>query len=244
MDDENPTNPCYSEPTGPCGYYGDCSVLTNNSYECLCDEHWIGENCTEYVHCDPNPCLSGGHCVNAGNHFVCECQSGFSGKLCEKSPCEPSPCGIGVCSIGPDHQYICDCTKTNAFGNQCEYQNCQTISCGEHGAIISIGGSVCTCECQLGFSGPNCNLTEETNYGQQCKNNSDCWSEAQYCNSESNQCDCNLELGFILDEFQPSLTYGQCIGPVPVCETSDDCEFGQTCSFGFCACLDGQLIDD
>ena len=91
-------------------------------------------------------------------------------------------------------------------------------------------------------SGPTCEIKEETDYGTECENNSDCSSEGQYCDPTSKQCKCNQGLGYILDEFQPSLTYGECVGPVPQCETSQDCEFGQSCLFGFCACLEGQKL--
>ena len=89
-------------------------------------------------------------------------------------------------------------------------------------------------------SGPTCEIKEESDFGTECENNSDCSSEGQYCDPTSKQCKCNQGLGYILDEFQPSLTYGECVGPVPECDTSQDCEFGQSCLFGFCACLEGQ----
>ena len=39
---------------------------------------------THFNHCETDPCLNGGSCINAGLHlFECECPQGFYGALCE-----------------------------------------------------------------------------------------------------------------------------------------------------------------
>ena len=67
-------NPCAQLYSNPCGYYGECSPTGDNNYECLCDDHWGGDFCDEFSHCNPNPCKNDGKCVEKGNHFQCDCQ--------------------------------------------------------------------------------------------------------------------------------------------------------------------------
>ena len=57
-------------------------------FSCDCNEHWGGENCTEFDHCNPNPCLNSGICIEQGNHFECLCENDYSGILCDISPCD------------------------------------------------------------------------------------------------------------------------------------------------------------
>ena len=87
--------------------------------------------------------------------------------------------------------------------------------------------------------GSRCENSNPSEFGQECQENSDCNSVGQICDTVTKQCRCDGSTGFVLDEFQPSLTYGECIGPVPTCTTSKDCEFGQSCESGFCKCLEG-----
>ena len=42
--------------------------------------------------------------------------------------------------------------------------------------------------------------------------------------------------GFIQDPFQPSYTYGECVGPITFCSISADCPNFQSCDNGFCQC--------
>ena len=51
-----------------------CSPTGDNNYECLCDDHWGGDFCDEFSHCNPNPCENDAKCVEKGNHFQCDCQ--------------------------------------------------------------------------------------------------------------------------------------------------------------------------
>lgn len=38
---------------------------------------------TEKSHCSGNPCQNGGKCNDTGDNFQCDCQNGFTGKICQ-----------------------------------------------------------------------------------------------------------------------------------------------------------------
>ena len=64
--------------------HGDC----NRPLECLCEEGWRGENCTEPViksRCSQqNPCQNDGKCVDdAAGNYHCVCEQGFTGRHCK-----------------------------------------------------------------------------------------------------------------------------------------------------------------
>jgi hypothetical protein len=47
---------------------------------CTCDEGYTGQNCeSEYIPCDPSPCLNGGQCRQRDKHtYTCDCPTGKS----------------------------------------------------------------------------------------------------------------------------------------------------------------------
>ena len=89
------------------------------------------------------------------------------------------------------------------------------MNCGDNGQSTPVSSSICECECNNGFSGSLCEI-EEVNesslIGAQCDTNADCTSIGQIC--ENNACECDATGGFIEDEFRPSETFGECVGPV------------------------------
>jgi hypothetical protein len=92
-------DPCEKNPIGPCGFYGICFATgTDNAdqFTCECVDHWFGDLCDQYVHCEPNPCENNGLCSDKGNHFECECTEDWSGKICDQSACDKNPCGLGT----------------------------------------------------------------------------------------------------------------------------------------------------
>ena len=44
-----------------------------------------------FDYCSDNPCDNGGVCKNTERHFVCECQPGYEGDLCQTGMCHIFP---------------------------------------------------------------------------------------------------------------------------------------------------------
>ena len=153
---------------------------------------------------------------------------------------EVFPCGDGTCSVtatGAD----CICSA-GSFGDSCENFVCSSKSCGLNGqefvAYTFSGIDYCQCDCNAGFSGSLCENVEETLWGKECLVDSECTAEGQICDSEVKQCRCDESSGYILNEFQAEITYGQCVGPVTACSENSDCSNFQNCVNGRCSCDD------
>ncbi|KAH7950937.1 hypothetical protein HPB52_003145 [Rhipicephalus sanguineus] len=62
--------------------------------------------------CAAQPCRHG-FCQVRGNDFLCVCETGYSGRLCDSTSdgCSSSPClNNGTCSGGPAGGFVCSCT--------------------------------------------------------------------------------------------------------------------------------------
>jgi hypothetical protein len=116
----------------------------------------------------PDMCPSGG----CNNGFCdcgtgqCKCHPGFHGPSCEVDMCGAAQCGeFGTCAtkylggelpVEPEHQ--CDCTPPYA-GLTCEANPCPANACNGHGICIGVTEDSFRCECELGFSGPQCEVS-------------------------------------------------------------------------------------
>lgn len=76
--------------------------------------------------CDPNPCMNGGRCSEAGDSYSCSCSDGFIGEECETvDACAGSPCGSnGTCTMSGS-SFTCDCNDGH-IGELCDMPEEQT----------------------------------------------------------------------------------------------------------------------
>ena len=188
--------------------------------------------------------MNGGICSSKGQYFQCDCIEGYHGKFCEKSACAGiNPCGDGICNLNTDidQGYRCDCELTSSYGQNCEISICENLNCGPNGSPVEKGNEFeCTCLCDEGFEGHNCQMKTPTLYGKKCDENEDCTSEGQICNAQE-QCACNREIGYFLDGWQSSEFYGSCIGTLAFCEVNFDCPPAQSCQSHRCSCENPEL---
>ncbi|XP_033097528.1 fibropellin-1-like isoform X2 [Anneissia japonica] len=128
--------------------------------------------------CDsnPNPCQNNGVCVNTGNYYTCQCQSGFMGQTCDQgntpTPCDSAPCqNGGVCMNVGTTSFVCSCPSTYT-GTQCQTPISTSASCSpnpcSNGGVCSLSGNSYKCDCSLGTIGNNC----ETLVSSGCISNS------------------------------------------------------------------------
>ncbi len=116
---------------------------------------------TQFLTCEPHPCQNGGLCKpvpglldGSGDRFVCDCNNGYTGRLCEIPPaCQTNAdCDSGRCSDG-----VCDCW-TGWTGDNCETPVPEPCASGPNGNLCQRGGtpqgtqvgddaSGCSCEC-------------------------------------------------------------------------------------------------
>ena len=80
-------DPCYAQ---PCYNGGMCISMISNiqsHYVCECSSLYTGDRCQTMVDvCHDNPCGNGGSCsVTDPGSLVCDCVTGWEGRLCEGS---------------------------------------------------------------------------------------------------------------------------------------------------------------
>ena len=122
--------------------------------------------CKEFLNCNSNPCLNGGHCIRSTNNtksssFKCLCPYYSIGNVCEKiiSSCYSSPCqNNGRCKSKPYESPTCIC-KPEFMGNFCEKPivGCDVNLCMNGGRCINqINQTQFECLCTKEFKGNKC----------------------------------------------------------------------------------------
>ncbi|XP_060593449.1 neurogenic locus notch homolog protein 3-like [Ruditapes philippinarum] len=106
-------------------------------------------------HCQPNPCIHGS-CIDLRNDFVCTCDQGFEGRICNisNSMCKSSPCVHGTCFDNKDG-FVCSCSA----GFRGKYCNtsidfCSSNPCIRGHCVNEVTNY--TCNCPPGFTGNLC----------------------------------------------------------------------------------------
>lgn len=98
------------------------------SFRCECPRGFLSTNgCSQLArHCDTNPCMFGGTCIELLGDYRCKCPSYTSGKncsiVCPSSSCElcsPNPCHNGGSCSDTDGTVSCSCPPGHT-GSRCE----------------------------------------------------------------------------------------------------------------------------
>ncbi|ELU03755.1 hypothetical protein CAPTEDRAFT_101809 [Capitella teleta] len=140
----------------------------NENGDKVCLEGWMGSNCEKAI-CRTGCHNEHGSCERPGE---CRCGYGWQGPLCDQ--CIPYPgCKHGFCKDSP---WQCEC-HLNWGGILCD----QDLNyCGRHSPCKN--GGLCRnkapneyiCECQLGFSGTNCDIVDDGCASDPCQNGATC----------------------------------------------------------------------
>ncbi|UJR20718.1 hypothetical protein I4U23_023840 [Adineta vaga] len=124
--------------------------------------------------CDFIRCVNG-TCVEdkaSSECFKCQCEAGFTGKLCETAFVLPSECNPGCqnggqCEQTSENTFVCVCPP-EFTGSQCQTSLAATHPCVTMPTAVCQNGGTCTkngdeylCNCVVGWGGKNCQ-TQET----------------------------------------------------------------------------------
>lgn len=92
----------------PCLNDGECNLLDNSEYKCVCKPGWSGQHCENDLNECINsisPCHGNGQCKNTNGSYICDCPSHLTGRRCEykKDICEPKPCSSNEVCVPKEH---------------------------------------------------------------------------------------------------------------------------------------------
>jgi protein crumbs len=126
--------------------------------------------------CASSPCRNGSTCVDGIAGFVCFCEPGFHGKLCETetNECdELTPCANNATCVDLVADYRCICENVALEPGRTQYggRNCSVGLVGCHDNACS-NGATCiprlvdertnnqsyVCECSSGYTGLLCDI--------------------------------------------------------------------------------------
>ncbi|WAR02177.1 FBP1-like protein [Mya arenaria] len=146
------------------------STVTTDTAVCQPDGQWSETNFScnpENIDpCMSTPCGSHGTCVATVDSYWCDCETGWTGPLCEQEsipvidPCMSTPCGSHGTCVATVDSYWCDC-ETGWTGPLCEQESipvidpCMSTPCGSHGTCVATVDSY-WCDCETGWTGPLC----------------------------------------------------------------------------------------
>ena len=164
-----PIDKCLLSDNTTCHEKARCVSLNSTHFHCQCELGYVGDgyDCVNKNDCDiisnitvesrnvTNPCKNNANCVDGLNRFSCQCQQGYSGKLCEIQDNQENPClnvecrNFGICE--PDVHglggYTCKC-ETGWSGDMCQenVNDCISPQCfGEGVCVDKINNYVCNC---------------------------------------------------------------------------------------------------
>ncbi|XP_078498130.1 tenascin-R [Lissotriton helveticus] len=168
-----PSNCCQDNAaTGRLDFALHCSGHGNFSLDscgCLCDEGWVGKNCSE-PHC-PLACSGRGVCIDG----ECVCDADYGGEDCAEPRCPTDCSSHGLCMDG---ECVCEeaytgpdcaelrCPNDCSGKGRCANGTCLCLEgyvgedCGRRRCLNACSGrGLCSqgeCSCDEGYVGPDC----------------------------------------------------------------------------------------
>ncbi|KAK3585362.1 hypothetical protein CHS0354_004635 [Potamilus streckersoni] len=99
--------------SSPCREGGICVDQVAQTLQSKSCSGYMGPFCItiNIDECSSSPCQNGGSCVDKVNGFLCTCQLGFNGPVCETNidECSSSPCQNGGSCVDQVNGYSCTC---------------------------------------------------------------------------------------------------------------------------------------
>lgn len=158
--------------------FGDCKECPKNKYgvicsgngkcigrgtvygsgKCNCNNNYVGEFCDNKgvkvnTNLCNNSCSNKGVCIRYNNSYFCNCENNFIGELCSK-------CDIGYIVKNNSCE---KCTENSGYwGKYCQKCSCQNGICND--GFFGNG----TCNCIIGWTGPNCDVCKKNFFGKKC----------------------------------------------------------------------------
>ena len=131
----------------------------NIRYRVMCEQFFYGNFCENFNECLAwqVQCQNNGECIDQENTFLCQCQSGFSGGVCQNVDyCYNISCSNqGQCQE-VSNSFNCECDP-GYTGQLCEVNinDCIGVNCSGSGQCLD-GLNSFTCTCDSGFTGVLC----------------------------------------------------------------------------------------
>jgi len=196
-------NPCTNSPC----VKSSCIDIFND-FKCECPTFYTKKTCNETnnISCAFNQGLCGnGTCAdlniastvlptlsqNGGDFFKCECNKGFTDKLCKTNIDE---CNLGYCSTTNSKDctdliadYLCNC-KAGWEGKNCtqDINECDASPCNNDATCINLENNF-KCNCTAGFEGATC----DDDIDECLRNTSECMNQSECNNTKGNYtCEC------------------------------------------------------
>ncbi|VDP67724.1 unnamed protein product [Echinostoma caproni] len=192
-------------PYGACGPHGTC-VTTDEEpagYMCVCSYGFRGKHCQELVnHCDGDPCMHSGTCINSAEGYECICEEGFVGAQCQTALdlCQPNPCQNGGYCQHTEHpgDFQCRCAP-GWSGRWCQLRTDDPCAVSKiclnnglcHSDSLQAGGF--RCDCEPAWMGSVCHLRQPNS--RACANKTLCQNGAT-CVDVGNSFNCICPPGF------------------------------------------------
>nr|XP_054751646.1 fibropellin-1-like [Lytechinus pictus] len=224
----------------PCFNNGQCSVNdAGTEIICDCPMLFSGPLCQDSDECAMNPCLNDGICRPNGNTFTCQCQSDFTGGICETPvsvvSCNNECSGNGACIPDADGNFLRCLCFAGFTGPRCEtaVSVCDRVECLNGGSCFLRGNNGFICSCAVGFRGTLCEIGDGNT--PICAVNT-CFGRGT-CDDSGNAVRCVCNEGYTGQFCQTTVSSSQCSGFV--CLNGGSC-FQSTITGEFiCTCVSG-----